>query len=144
MKYAKATQKILEKEVQRLTREVSSKFVTEPSIEVIRDDLLVALKRYNHSVRQKWRRIKAAKKANTNPNLANNCEDPTRPAGLGTNLRPTNGWSPDPVATSYRDVEAYLREVQIELLTHLNKMAKNDKGKSNPITDQINSLLSKF
>ena len=128
----------LEEEVQLITRDVSSKFVIEPSIDEIRSDLLIALKRHCHSVC-----IRAHQSQH---------EDPTKPTisptsetdGLGTNLRPTNGWTPDDNIPTGGVVEAYLHKVQFELLSHLDKMAENDTRKTNNITNSINSLFSKL
>ncbi len=67
----------IEEEARLLTRDVSSNFVVELTIEEIASDLLIALKRFNHSVCLKTRQCKR--------NIANSStsnqpgQDPTVP-----------------------------------------------------------------
>ena len=65
----------LEEEVRRLTREVSSKFTVEPSIDEVKSDLLVGLKRFADSVRRKYHAIQRAEKSKGN--VVDNCDDPS-------------------------------------------------------------------
>ena len=83
----------LEEEAQILCHEVSSKFVIEPSIEEIKSDQLICLKRFQGSVRQKFHereRAKAQKATNSGGKTPSDNQE-----GLGTGLRPTNGCTPD-------------------------------------------------
>ena len=132
----------LEEEVQRISREVSFNYVVEPSIKAIRDDALVGLKRYTNAVRSKARQIERnkSKLIQLQPEV-----DPTAdPDGLDTKLRPTNGCGLDDNSPVSKEVEAYLHEVQYEILNHIDKMATTDTRKTNNITDNINSLFTKL
>ena len=134
----------LEEEVRLLTREISFKYVSEPSIEEIRSDLIIGLKRYNQSVRSKARqreRDDPTKVTIITPDGDNPADKLT---GLGTNLRPSGGCGLDDNSPVSKDVEAYLFEVQRELLDHIDQMAARDTRKPVKITQQINSLLSKL
>ena len=132
----------LEEEAQILCHEVSSKFVIEPSIEEIRSDALICLKRFAASVRSKFHaleRAKAQKATNSGGKTPSDNQE-----GLGTGLRPTNGWTPDSKQSASRELEAFLLEFDQELLDHLDEMAKIDTRKPNEITAKINSFMNKL
>ena len=126
-------------EVQALVGEISSKFVVEPTIEEVKADLLLALKRYCFSVR--CIAAKEEKSHDSSPPPSDPSDDAD--VGLETNLRPTNGWLPDePIPVKNPAVEAYLLAVQRELLGHLNKMTTLDTRKPHSISKSIHSLLN--
>ena len=119
----------LEEEAQILCNEVLSKYLIKPSIEDVKSNLLIYLKRFSASLSSKYHAIERAK-ANkvTNPggkNPSNNSD------GLVIGLRPTNWWTPDNQPSAYRGLEAFLYEVECKLLDHLGEMAKKDTRKSN-------------
>ena len=132
----------LEEEGQILCNEISSNFVIEPSIEEVRSDTLICLKRFLASVRSKFHaleRAKANKATNSGGKTPSNNQ-----VGLGTGLRPTNGWTPDSKQSASRELEAFLLEFEQELLDHLDEMAKIDTRKPNEITAKINSFMNKL
>jgi hypothetical protein len=131
----------IEEEARILTRDVSSKFVVEPTIEEISSDLLIALKRFNHSVRSKARQRERDIANSSTSNQPG--EDPgVPPPGLGTNLRPTGGGSLDNTTQVSKEVEAFLYDVQRELLEYIENAKLRDTRKSNLTTAKINSLLT--
>ena len=130
----------LNEEVRRLSREVSSKFTVEPSIEEIRSDLLIGLKRFANNVRRKYHAIQRAEESKKAG--ADQCANSGSFDGLGTGLRPTNGWTPDNTSLASREVEAFLLETEKELLDHLEKSATNDTRKKHNISNKITSFLS--
>lgn len=75
-------------DVHAMVSEVSSKFVTEPTIGEVKNDLLISLKRYCFSVR-------ADARANECSNFQSPKPIPEEFEELGTNLRLMNGWTPD-------------------------------------------------
>ena len=106
--FAVSTRRI-EEEVRRTTREVSSNFVVEPSIEEVKSDLLIALKRYRQSVRTRALLVERMQSDNALNNNGNNLNDTTvKPDGLGTNLRPTGGCGLNGNNPASENVEAYL------------------------------------
>ena len=131
----------LEEEAQILCNEVSSKFVIEPSIEEVKSDALICLKRFSASVRSFYalERAKAKKATNSGGKTPSNNQE-----GLGTCLRPTNGWTPDSKQSASRELEAFLLELEQELLDHLDEMAKIDTRQPNEITAKINSFMNKL
>ena len=132
----------LDEEAQTLCNEVSSKFVIEPSIEEVRSDALICLKRFAASVRSKFHaleRAKSQKATNSGGEFPSDNQE-----GLGTGLRPTNGWTPDSKQSASRELEAFLLEFEQELLDHLDEMAKIDTRKTNEITTKINSFMNKL
>ena len=130
----------LNEEVRRLSREVSSKFTVEPSIEEIRSDLLIGLKRFANNVRRKYHAIQRAEESKKAG--ADQCANSGSFDGLGTGLRPTDGWTPDNTSLPSREVEAFLLETEKELLDHLEKSATNDTRKKHNISNKITSFLS--
>ena len=102
----------MNEEVRRLTREVSSKFTVELSIEEIKSDLLIGLKRFANNNRRKYHAIQRAEESKQTG--ADQCADSGSSEGLGTGLRPTNGWTPDNTSLASRSVEAFLLEVEKE------------------------------
>ena len=130
--------KALEEEVRGLLHGVSTKFVAEPSPDQIKNDLLIALKRYCYAVRARARKVEQNRKATQKSSPSTYSPD----AGLGTDLRPTNGWLPeDTLPSSNKAVEHYLRDVQFELLSHVDEMMKKDIRKRNSVTKTIESIL---
>ena len=106
--------------------------------------MIIGLKRYNQSVRPKAcqrERDDPTKVTIITPDGDNPADKLT---GLGTNLRPSGGCGLDDNSPVSKDVEAYLFEVQRELLDHIDQMAARDTRKPVKITQQINSLLSKL
>ena len=137
----------LEEEVRRATREISPKYVVEPSIDEIETDLLIGLRRYIRSVRIKYHQIERLRKEGIEPedaDLAHLFASDGQDNGLGTNLRPTNGNFLDNVPPASPDVEAYLNDVVRELTSHVDTMKTKDTRKKPAITNQINSLLQKL
>ena len=115
-------------------------FVIEPSIEEIKSDQLICLNRFQGSVRQKFHereRAKAQKATNSGGETPSDNQE-----GLGTGLRPTNGWTPDSKLSTSRELVAFLLEFKKEVLDHLDEMAKIDARKPNEITAKINSFMN--
>ena len=102
----------LEEEVRLLTREVSFKFVSEPSIEEIRSDLIIGLKRYNQSVRSKARQQERDEQSKVAAITTDDDNPVNKLDGLGTKLRPSGGCGLDDNSPVSKEVEAYLYEVQ--------------------------------
>ena len=134
----------LEEEAQILCNEVSSKFVIKPSIEEVRSDTLICLKRFSASVRSKYHALEREK---ANKATISGGKTPSyNQEGVETGLRPTNGWTPDSKqsASRSRELEAFLLEFEQELLDHLDEMAKIDTRKPNKTTAKIDSFMTKL
>ena len=101
--------------------EVSSKILFKPSGEVIKSDLLIYLKWFLISVYSKYHALEGEKANKATHSGDKNSADKSE--GLGTGLRPTNGWTPDNNVFASRDVEAFLYEVEQKLLNHLDETA---------------------
>ena len=122
--------------------EVSSYFVIKPSIEEVRSDTLICLKRFSASVRSTFHALEwaiANKATNSGGETPSDNQE-----GLGTGLCPNNGWTPDSKQSASRELEAFLLEFEKELLDHLDEMAKIDTRKPNEITAKINSFMNKL
>jgi hypothetical protein len=50
-------EKLLQNEVQYIAREISDRFVVEPSIDEVESDVLISIKRFKQGVRAKWIRV---------------------------------------------------------------------------------------
>ena len=118
----------LEEEVRLLTREVSFKFVAEPSIEELKSDLIIGLKRYSNSVRSRARQVERDAQSKVTIITTDDDNPATKLSGLGTNLRPSSGCGLDDNTPVSKEVEAYLYEVQKELLDHLKKWLDKTRG----------------
>ena len=81
----------LEEEAQRTTREISFRFVPEPSLDEAQRDALVGLKRYRNAVRPKARPRQVELKLSPPPTRANDYPPNDVDEGLGTHLRPNLG-----------------------------------------------------
>ena len=107
----------LEEEAQHVIGGTSFKFVTEPSINEVKQDVILALKQFSNSVRL-WDFNKNRKNPQQ-PTIQNENEplQQTIDNGLGTKLRPNNGYYHEntylPVS---KNVDAFLYELQTELL----------------------------
>ena len=132
----------LEEEVQCLTRKVSSKFIVEPSINEVRSELLIGLKRFVDSVRRNYDAIQRAEKSKNATDICNDSWPYGEPQGLGTNLRLTNGWTPDNTTSASRVVELFLLKIEKELLDHLDRSALKDTRKPHTISNNINLFLN--
>jgi hypothetical protein len=133
----------LEEEVRRATREISQKFVVEPTIDEIESDLLIGIRRYICSVRIKHHQTERLHKEGIDPDTADvSLSTPLdQDEGLGMNLRPTSGNFLDNTLPASPEVEAYLNDVTRELTNHIDKMKTADTRKKHNIAIRINSLL---
>ena len=131
---------MLNKEVRNLTHEVSSKFIVELLIEEIKIDLLIGLKISANNVRWNYHAIQRAEDSKqtgadqrTNSNISK---------GLGTGLQ-TNKWveTMQHILAS-REVEAFVLEVEKELLDHLKKSDTTDTRWKHNISNSITYFLS--
>ena len=118
--------------------------MVESSIKAIKDDALVGLKRYTNAVRSKARQIQIERNKSKLIQLQPEVDPTADPDGLDTKLHPTNGCGLDDNSPVSKEVEAYLHEVQYEILNHIDKMATTDTRKTNNITNNINSLFTKL
>ena len=69
---------------------------------------------------------------------------PIVPDCISTNLRLTNGWTPYSFSAGSRETEAFLVDLERELLVHLDEMANKDTRKKHPISSGIDSFLTKL
>jgi len=137
----------LETEALRTTSGISFKFVPEPSIDEIQRDVLVGLERFGNQVRSRAFQVEQRRKNKglppppPDPNKITDSED----KGLGTNLHPTSGNVQDnnylPVSD---EVNAFLFDLQKELLDHLDKKRDNDTRRTNHTERKINQFLNKL
>ena len=134
----------LDAEALRISREISTKYVTEPSHDELQADALIALKRFNHAVRIKFhareRERENLKSKNSNNN--NNSGVTNVDKGLETGLRPSGGSHTDGTKCGDAICEAFLSELAHELLTYLGKCREKDPRSSNATSTEINSFLN--
>lgn len=103
------------RQVQNTLNGISSKFVGQPTINQVRSDLLVALKRFRYCVRWKafWRNA-----AEPDDNLLFDGENVYSKDGLTTDFKPCSKYAQKPPIL-YPNVENFLREIERELLSNL-------------------------
>ena len=70
--------------------------------------------------------------------------NPAKDDGLGTNLRPTGGCGPDDNLQASREVEAFLYDIEKDLLGRVDELKKKDTREVNNITKRINNIFSKL
>ena len=135
------SRRTLEGLAHKVNHGISPKFVPEPSIDAIRKDVLIALKRFNYTVRlasnerdrDKEREEESGSKPCNNTNKTNKSAND----GLGTGLRPTSGRHTNKVQVGNSDCEGFLASVRAELLDHLDKCESRDPRIKNKTMKQV-------
>ena len=135
---------LLEREVRDKTREISDKYVANPSIDEILSDVIIGLKRFKRNVRLQWKRLEEKRLMR-----GNDCEEESEESfeeseeeesinsdewsfdedGLGTNLRPGIGAGFDMGPRASREIENLLIEVESVMINHVLKCKEDDKRK---------------
>ena len=134
----------IEEEVRRLAREISFKYVPNPSMDGVESDVLIGLKRFRHAVRNRARFVDSKKSTTDAEDDDDSTNNPTKDDGLGTNLRPTGGCGPDDNLPAAREVEAFLYDIEKDLLGRVSDMKKKDTREVNNTTKRINNIFSKL
>lgn len=133
----------LEEEAQHVIGGTSFKFVTEPSINEVKQDVILALKQFSNSVRL-WDFNKNRKNPQQ-PTIQNENEplQQTIDNGLGTKLRPNNGhYHENTYLPVSKNVDAFLYELQTELLDVLDDRTKIDKRRPSNKETKVNNFLN--
>ena len=107
----------IREEMQAISCDISGNFVVEPSLVTIRRDVLIAIKRFQKSVRNRYRQVMKARNVEEEEMQMNDPSD----AGLGTELRPGPGSGYDNTPPSSREVEGFLHELETILLNEINR-----------------------
>ena len=131
----------MEEEVRRLAREISFKYVPNPSLDGVESNTLIGLKRFRHSVRNRARFVDNKNNAIDKIDDEDGTNNPAKDDGLGTNLRPTGGCGPDDNLQALREVEAFLYDIEKDLLGQIDELKKKDTREVNNITKRINNIF---
>ena len=150
---------LLEREVRDKTREISDKYVANPSIDEILSDVIIGLKRFKRSIRLQWKRLEEKRLMR-----GNDCEEESEESfeeseeeesinsdewsfdedGLGTNLRPGIGAGFDMGPRASREIENFLIEVESVMINHVLKCKEDDKRKVNKTDRKIRCLMNRL
>ena len=110
----------------------------------VESDVLIGLKCFRHAVRNRARFVDSKKSTTDAEDDDDSTNNPAKDDGLGTNLRPTGGCGPDDNLPAAREVEAFLYDIEKDLLGRVSDMKKTDTREVNNTTKRINNIFSKL
>ena len=120
----------IEEEVQRLACKISFKYVPNPSMNGVKRDTPIGLKRFHHSIRNRARFVDNKNSTTHNNDEDNSTNNPAKYDGLGTNLRPTSSFGPGDNLLVAREVEAFIYDIEKDILGRIDNTRRQTQGKS--------------